>query len=100
LRKDFPQRLGVAIVALGFIGSTIAWYYYWIYTAYAVLFATALLDVVLYFFVPAALVCYRCQAHYRHVAALDLHSPFSLETHERYRQQAARLAEQSLGGTP
>jgi hypothetical protein len=100
LRKDFPQRLGVAIVSVGFLGSTIAWYYHWIFTAYAALFATALLDVVLYFFVGQALVCYRCQAHYRQVAGLDLHSPFSLETHERYRQQAARLAEQSLGGTP
>jgi hypothetical protein len=94
LRKDFPQKLGIAIVAVGFIASTIAWYYYWIYTAYAALFATALLDVVLYFFVPQALVCYRCEAHYRQVAGLESHSPFSLETHERYRQLAARLAEQ------
>jgi hypothetical protein len=98
LRKDFPQRLGVAIVAAGFIGSTIAWYHHWIYTAYAALFATALLDVVLYLFVPMALVCYRCQAHYRQVDGLESHSPFSLETHERYRQQAARLAERQAAG--
>lgn len=91
LRKDFPQRLGVGIVAVGLIGSTIAWYFYWIYTAYGILFATALLDVVLYWVVGQALVCYRCGAHYRGLAGLTSHAPFNLETHERYRQEAARL---------
>jgi len=81
-------------VGVGIIASSVAWYYHWIITAYAALFATALLDVVLYFFIPQALVCYRCHAHYRQLADLESHSLFSLETHERYRQLAARLAEQ------
>jgi hypothetical protein len=45
----------------------------------------------LYQLVGFALVCYRCHAHYRGVRGLDSHAPFRLETHERYRQQAARL---------
>jgi hypothetical protein len=40
-----------------------------------------------------SLVCYRCQAEYRQLPSLAEHGPFRLETHERYRQQAARLAQ-------
>lgn len=92
VRKDFPQRLGVGIVALGIVGSSVAWAYGMIFVTYGILFATALLDVVLYLFVPNALMCYRCGAIYRQAPGLDSHAPFDLETHERYRQQAARLA--------
>jgi hypothetical protein len=99
VRKDFPQRLGVAIVVVGFVGSSVAWYFYRIYMAFAILFATALLDILLYQLVGFALVCYRCHAHYRGVRGLDSHSPFSLETHERYRQQAARPQRSDLGET-
>lgn len=91
VRKDFPQRLGVGIVVLGFAASCVAWNYHWIYTTFGILFATAAIDVVLYTLVGNALICYRCGAQYRHVAGLEAHAPFSLETHERYRQQAARL---------
>jgi hypothetical protein len=91
VRKDFPQKLGVGIVALGFAASCVAWNFHWIYTTFGILFATAAVDVVLYALVGNALICYRCGAHYRHVAGLETHAPFSLETHERYRQQAARL---------
>ncbi len=90
VRKDFPQRLGVGIVVIGFVASAIAWNYYHIYTTFAILFATALLDVVLYLLFGNALTCYRCGATYRRLEGLDSHRPFDLEIHERYRQQAAR----------
>jgi hypothetical protein len=93
LRKDFPQRLGVAIVVLGFVGSSIAWYYYLTMWTFAILFATALIDVVLYLVVGNSLMCYRCHAEYRGFSGSDKHGYFELETHERYRQEAARLAE-------
>lgn len=93
VRKDFSQRLGIAIVVLGFGISCITWYFYWIYATFAVLFATALIDVLLYLLVPNLLQCYRCGAEYRGVPGLEQHSPFRLETHERYRQEAARLGE-------
>jgi DNA-directed RNA polymerase subunit RPC12/RpoP len=95
IRKDFPQRLGVAIVVLGFLASSIAWYFYQIVLTFAILFGTALLDVALYLLVGGVLVCYRCQAQYRGIESSDEHGGFELETHERYRQQAARLAERS-----
>jgi DNA-directed RNA polymerase subunit RPC12/RpoP len=91
VRKDFNQRLGVTIILVGFLLSTVAWYFYWIYATFAILMASALLDVVLYFAVGDLLQCYRCHAEYRGLENLDEHPRFSLETHEKYRQQAARL---------
>jgi hypothetical protein len=92
VRKDFPQRLGVAIVVLGIVASSVAWGYTYTIATFAILFTTALVDVVLYLIVPDALMCYRCGAQYRLAPGMDRHSAFNLETHERYRQQAARLA--------
>jgi len=95
LRKDFPQVVGVGIVVIGFLASSIAWYNYMVGLAFACLFATALIDVLLYFMVPEALVCYRCNAHYRQVEPSKEHAHFDLEVHERYRQETARLGEHS-----
>ncbi len=92
LRKAFPQRLGVAIVVLGFAASCVAWYFYMTYLTFGILFATALVDVVLYAIVGDVLSCYRCSAIYRRVEGLQHYAAFNLETHERYRQQAARLS--------
>ena len=86
VRKDFPQRLGVAIVLAGIVGSSIAWAGMNIMWTFGILFATALADVVLYFLVGDALMCYRCGAQYRGLSGTDQHGPFELTTHERYRQ--------------
>ncbi|HEV3342224.1 MAG TPA: hypothetical protein VG125_17785 [Pirellulales bacterium] len=91
VRKDFPQRLGVAIVVVGFALSCITWFNYWVMATFAVLFATALADFVLYLIVGDSLACYRCGAEYRRLGEPKGYPTFDLETHERYRQQAARL---------
>jgi DNA-directed RNA polymerase subunit RPC12/RpoP len=91
VRKDFPQRLGVAIVVVGVVGSSIAWYYANLPWTFGILFATALADFLLYALVGNALMCYRCNAIYRGVAEMESHGDFDLETHERFRQLAARL---------
>ena len=91
LRKDFPQRLGVAIVVAGFVASSIAWGYHRPLLTFGILMATALVDVVLFLVMSEAVVCYRCHAQYR-LAGDGSYQPFDLETHERYRQQAIRLA--------
>lgn len=93
VRKDFPQRLGVTIVVLGLAASCIPWYYSRPVWTFAVLFATAACDLVLYLLMGSALTCYRCGAQYRGLDERDQHAGFDLATHERYRQQAARLAE-------
>jgi hypothetical protein len=97
IRKDFSQRLGVTIVVVGLLLSTIAWGLHWRYVSYAVLFATALCDVVLYVMVGNMLQCYRCRAEYRGLAGLDEFEPFDLETHERFRQEKLRMAEARRG---
>lgn len=93
VRKDFSQRLGVSIVVAGFAASCVTWYLYLPYWTYGILFATAAVDVVLYFLVPNCLNCYRCNAQYRGLPDLDSYDAFNLETHERYRQQEIRLRE-------
>jgi len=93
VRKDFSQRLGLAIVVTAMVLSSIAWGFHWQYTTYGILFVAALIDVALYFSVGDLLQCYRCRAEYRDLPELDQREPFSLETHEKFRQQAARLAE-------
>jgi hypothetical protein len=95
LRKDFSQSLGVTIVAVGIVISSIFWAYHMPYWTYGVLFTTALIDVVLYLTVGNVLQCYRCQAQYRDVPGLENHSGFDLETHEKHRQQRIRLEQQS-----
>lgn len=98
-RKDFPQRLGVGIVVVGFVASCITWSQYLLVPTFAILFGTALLDVLLYLFMPECLTCYRCAARYRGDGVTADHAGFDLETHEKHRQQRARLAG-SAGGRP
>jgi hypothetical protein len=93
VRKDFSQRLGVTIVVVGLASSCIPWYFGNWFATFALLFATALADVLLYLFVGNVLQCYRCHAEYRGLPDLEGHAPFSLEVHERHRQQLARLAQ-------
>src|SRR5262245_60901970 len=95
VRKDFSQPLGVAIVVVGIVISSVFWAYHMPYWTYGVLFVTALIDVVLYLLVGNVLQCYRCQAQYRGVPGLESHGGFDLETHEKHRQQRIRLAEQA-----
>lgn len=93
IRKDFPQRLGVAIVLVGFALSSVAWYYYYVLTAFAVLFGFAAIDLLLWLSMGESLVCYRCHSEFRGWPTHEGHAPFELQTHERYRQDAARRAE-------
>jgi hypothetical protein len=92
-RTDFPQRLGVALVIIGFVGSSIAWANYHVVWTFTILFATALIDLVLYIVMGESLTCYRCGAQYRGFADIETHGGFNLDTHERYRQMTARMKE-------
>jgi hypothetical protein len=91
VRKDFPQRWGVTIVVAGFVASSVAWYQHRVLLSFAVLFATALVDVILYLVMGNVLQCYRCHAQYRGLSSLQDHAGFNLEIHEKHRQQAARI---------
>ena len=93
-RSDWESRL----VTIGLLASCVAWGYSQLYWTFGILFATALVDVVLYLIVPNALMCYRCGAMYRGAAEIDSHGSFNLETHERHRQQKIRLEQGSEQG--
>ncbi|HUY92460.1 MAG TPA: hypothetical protein VMV10_27200 [Pirellulales bacterium] len=97
VRKDFPQRVGVAIVVTGFAISCVTWNFYLTKLTFAVLFATAIIDFVLFAIVGESLTCYRCGAQYRGLEGLKNRQGFDLEIHERYRQEAARLAQRPAG---
>jgi hypothetical protein len=90
-RKDFPQTLGVALVILGFGASCITWANYQVFWTFAILFLTAFVDLALYVVMGQSLTCYRCDAQYRGTEQIERHGGFDLETHERYRQLAARM---------
>jgi predicted nucleic acid-binding Zn-ribbon protein len=94
-QKDFPQALGLVIVVVGFAISTVFWYYERPLWTYAILLASALLDMVLYYKVPNVTICYRCLAQYRGPGANPggAFAPFDLGVGERYRQERLRVEE-------
>jgi predicted nucleic acid-binding Zn ribbon protein len=103
VRKDFSQTMGVTIVVIGMIISSVFWFYHMPIWTYATLFLFAAIDVVLYITVGNVLQCYQCQAQYRGLKILELHEGFDLEIHEKHRQQQIRLARAGMGsqtGTP
>lgn len=84
------------MVALGALLSTIAIAFYYPATALGILLAFAFADLLLYVLMPDVLVCYRCQSRHRHTQPGESVPRFNLETAERYRQEAARLAQTTL----
>ena len=93
VRKDFSQRLGLTIIAIGFIAATITWAWHMPLATYAILGVSAAIDFTLFFVVGNLLECYNCHAEFRGMEHLGEFQAFNLETHERFRQQSARLRE-------
>lgn len=90
-RKQFNQRLGITIIALGFAASTIAYYYHHLIWVYGILFFTAGVDLLFYIFTGNLLQCYKCNSEYRGFEESTEYEPFNLEIHEKYHQQRIRL---------
>jgi len=89
-KKDFPHWLGMGLLVGACLLSVLTYGLYEKWLTWAILIGTAVFDGVLYLCVGDAIVCYRCNAHYRGVAANDSHPPFELTTGERYRQERIR----------
>jgi hypothetical protein len=90
-KKDFPHGLGLAILALACLASTVTYGLYDKWLTWAILIGSAAFDGLLYLSVKDVVVCYRCHAEFRGVPPGPDHKPFELTTHERYRQERARL---------
>jgi hypothetical protein len=88
-KKDFPHGLGMGILVLACVASTLS---YWLYDkvlTWAILLGSAAFDGLLYLWVSDVVVCYRCGSHHC-VEAQPEHKPFELTIHERYRQERMR----------
>jgi hypothetical protein len=90
-QKDFPHGLGMAILVLACLTSTVTYGLHLFYVTWAILIGSALFDGLLYLWVKDVVVCYSCHARFRGVTADPPHPPFELTVHERYRQERLRL---------
>ena len=87
VRKDFPQKVGLGIVVVaGLAFVVLAARPRTFYLGASVLLGAAVVDAVLYFFVPKVTTCYRCRADFRGVPINPEHHGFELATAEKYRQ--------------
>lgn len=86
VRKDFPQKLGLAVVVLaGGAFLALAAKPRTFYLGVWVLVGATALDALLYCFVPKITVCYRCRAEFRDGPLNPAHGPFELAVAEKYR---------------
>lgn len=84
IRKDFPQRLGMALVVLFGLIASVFYYYQNIPATFGTLAALVVVDAAIYLFVGIVTVCYRCRAEYRGLPRDERHGGFDLATSEKY----------------
>ena len=77
VQRDFNQKAGIAIVAVGAVLAPFTPYY-------SSLIAAALVDAALFAVLPQITVCYRCHAHFRGFARNPQHAAFDLHIAEQY----------------
>jgi len=83
IRKDFPQRLGVAVVVV-FGLAAIYYFSISVLIAWSILAAAVLVDLVIYAFLGKVTTCYACRAEYRKCPLNPAHEGFDLATSEKY----------------
>lgn len=83
VRKDFPPRLGLAIVLVAGVIS-IATLTTNALIAYGVLLLAMLIDLILYLVVGKLTACYACRAEFRGGTINPKHEIFDLATSEKY----------------
>jgi uncharacterized protein (DUF983 family) len=89
-RKDFPQWLGMSILLVAVVLSTVTYYSYQKWWSWSFLIGSAIIDGVMYLMVGDVLVCYRCEAQHRGCTTTESHQPFEITIGERYRQEKIR----------
>jgi len=77
VQRDFNQKVGIAIVAVGAVLAPFTPFY-------SSLMVAALVDAGLYAVLPEITVCYRCHAHFRGFARNPQHTAFDLHIAEQY----------------
>jgi hypothetical protein len=89
-KKDFPHGLGMGILVLACLASTVTYWLYDKWLTWAILIGSAAFDGLLYLWVKDVVVCYRCGAHHRGLPKHPDYRPFELTVGERYRQERIR----------
>ena len=89
-KKDFPHRLGMAILIGACVLSVITHLLYLQMWTWTILIGSAAFDGLLYLWVGDAIVCYRCNANFRNVKTAKSFPPFEIVIGERYRQDRMR----------
>jgi hypothetical protein len=86
IRKDFPQKLGMAIVVLAALAFLIlAARPTTFYLGAWLLVAAVIVDAIFYLFVPKVMTCYRCRTDFRNIPINPVFGKFELATAEKYR---------------
>lgn len=83
IRKDFPQRLGFAVVLVFGVAAIYA-FTFSVLTGWTILAAAVVLDLLIYAFIGLATTCYSCRAEYRKCKPNPAHEGFDLATSEKY----------------
>lgn len=87
IRKDFPQKIGLSIVVIAaLVFLILASNPHTFYLGAWVLVGAAVVDALLYCFVPKITICYRCRAEFRDAPINSRHGGFELSVGEKYRQ--------------
>jgi hypothetical protein len=89
-QKNFPQWLGLSILAAACGTFFVLQILYLPTLAWAVLLGSAVLDGLLYAVVGDAILCYRCGAKHTGLPKCRAYDPFDLSTAEKYRQERLR----------
>jgi hypothetical protein len=86
IRKDFPPGIGCGIVAVAIVAFLVlsAWRQMTMW-GFMVLFAAAILDLIVYRLVGTVAVCYRCSRAVRDGVDISALKPFDLSVAEKYR---------------
>jgi predicted RNA-binding Zn-ribbon protein involved in translation (DUF1610 family) len=96
-QKDFPQWLGLSVLALACASFFVLQVLYHPWWAWTVLLGSAALDGLLYYgLVGDVVVCYRCGAQHRGIPSRSF-DPFELAIAERYRQERIRREQLQAG---
>lgn len=85
--RDFPRRIGLAVVILAAVMAP--------FTHYLSLLAAAAIDAALYRFAPKVVTCYRCLAQHRGFHGEPRHPRYDLGIAERL-----RYGPKAVMGTP
>lgn len=85
VRRDFPQKLGMAVVVVAGVIATALFAMNKLYWAMGVLGATVVIDAIAVLMAKRCLVCHRCRSEFRDTPIAEDHEGFDLAVGEKYR---------------